>query len=118
MIQEFEGIYYPLTSLSTPCTDVAFNAAITAMQALSPPRNLLQLTPVDGAGVACTWTLAANVTVPRGITLRVPDGVRVSVNAGQTLTINGPLMADDPDWYTGAGTVTRGRRHLLAGGAP
>ena len=106
MIQEFEGIYYPLTSRSTPCTDVALNTAITAMQALSPPRTILQLTPVDGAGVACTWTLAANVTVPRGITLRVPDGVRVSVNVGQTLTINGPLRADEPDWYTGDGTVT------------
>jgi len=46
--------------------------------------------------------------VPRNVTLRVPRGALLSVNAGITLTLNGPVIADDPDWYSGAGTVTFG----------
>ena len=104
MIQQFEGVYYPLTTTTSPCNDVTFNAAITAIQALSPPRNILQLTPVDGAGAACTWTLSADVTVPRGITLRIPDGVTVTADSPRVLTLNGPLDATDPDWFVGTGT--------------
>jgi hypothetical protein len=104
-IQEFEGVYYPIRTNSTTCTDVALSAAVTAMQALTPPRNVLMLSSVDGAGAACTWTLAADVTVPRGITFQVPDGAAVSVNTGKTLTLNGPVVATDTNWWSGAGSV-------------
>jgi len=106
MIQQFEGVYYPLTTTTTPCNDVTLNAAITDMQALPPPRNILQLTPVNGAGAACTWTLNADVTVPRGIMLRIPAGVTVTANSPRVLTLNGPLDAKDPDWFVGTGTLT------------
>ena len=116
MVQQFEGVYYPLTTTTTPCTDVTLNAAITAMQALSPQRNILQLTPINGAGATCTWTLAANVTIPRGMMLRVPDGVNVSINTGVTLTLDGPLDAKEPNWHSGAGTVTLNYREATVDG--
>ncbi len=72
------------------------NAALTA---IGSTEKVLLLTP--GA-----WTLAANVTIPRNVTLWIPQGTTVSVNVGITLTINGPLVPDpEPTWFTGAGTV-------------
>ena len=73
------------------------------------------------------WTLAVNVTVTSNITLWVPAGTTVAINGGVTLTLNGPLQADEPLWYSGAGTLAANYRDwsvdsmksfIVSGGAP
>jgi hypothetical protein len=40
-----------------------------------------------------TWTISANVTVPSNINLRFEQGAILSIGAGYTVTINGPIDA-------------------------
>ena len=53
-----------------------------------------------------TWPITSNLTIPATVTLHLVRGAAFSVSAGVTLTINGPVFADDTAWYSGAGTVT------------
>ncbi len=97
------SVYNPILTASTGTTNAAFAAALTAIGSVN---TTLLLSPIDGAGALSTWVISANQTVPRNVTLRVPRGALLSVNTGVTLTLNGPVLADDPDWYSGLGTVT------------
>ena len=95
------GIIDPLDSGAT-CTAATLNAAIAAQ---GSNERILLLTNTDRAGVACTWTVTANVTLPRTMTLWVPQGAKASISSGITLTLDGPSRIDDPLWYSGAGTL-------------
>ena len=99
------GVAYPITARAgagSACTDVTLNTAITAIGAT---RATLPLVPRDGGQVACTWTLGANVTTNANTFLVIE--APVVVNAGFTLTINGPWQSTiGPNWYSGDGTVT------------
>ena len=53
-----------------------------------------------------TWPVTANLTIPSTVTVHLLRGAAFSVSTGVTLTINGPVFADDTTWYSGAGTVT------------
>lgn len=83
------------------CNATTLNAAITAIG--SAVRTLI-ITDTDRAKVACTWTLAANVTVPSNVTLYVPTGSQIS-HSGFTLTVNGPFVADGHVFTTTASVV-------------
>lgn len=95
LLQEDASIVNPL-QYGSALDSTTMNAAITAIGA---NNRVLMLT--EG-----TWTISANVTVPRNITLFVPQGARVTINNGITLTLNGPYDFHDPAWYTGLGTLT------------
>ncbi len=101
--REEQSLYNPILTAASGCTNAVLASALTAIG--TTPTTLL-LSPIDGAGAACSWTISSNQTIPRTVTLQVPRGATLSVNSGITLTIAGPLQADDPDWYSGAGTVT------------
>lgn len=53
--------------------------------------------------------LTNTATIPDNITLKFSGG-KVSVNSGQTLTINGPINAPPVQIFTGAGSINIGRR--------
>ena len=61
--------------------------------------------PFNRAREACVWTLTGDVVVPRTMTLWVPHGATVSISPAITLTVNGPLLAEDPLWWSGLGTL-------------
>ena len=52
-----------------------------------------------------TWPITSNLTIPSTVTLHLLRGAAFTVATGITLTINGPVFADDTAWYSGAGTV-------------
>jgi len=53
-----------------------------------------------------TWPITSDLTIPSTVTVHLIRGAAFSVSTGVTLTINGPVFADDTTWYSGAGTVT------------
>ena len=53
-----------------------------------------------------TWAITSNLTIPATVTLHLLRGAAFTVAVGTTLTINGPVFADDTTWYSGAGTVS------------
>jgi hypothetical protein len=53
-----------------------------------------------------TWTISADLSIPSTLALNVPAGAILSVGAGQTLTINGPIIAGSYQIFSGSGTVT------------
>jgi hypothetical protein len=53
-----------------------------------------------------TWPITSDLTIPSTVTLRLVRGAAFTVAVGITLTINGPVFADDTTWYSGAGTVS------------
>jgi len=53
-----------------------------------------------------TWPITSDLTIPATITVHLLRGAAFSVSTGVTLTINGPVFADDTTRYSGAGTVT------------
>lgn len=52
-----------------------------------------------------TWPVTANLTIPSTITVYLRRGAVFSVSAAVTLTLSGPVIAEESTWYTGAGTV-------------
>lgn len=50
-------------------------------------------------------TVSASMSVPKGVFLRFDKNGSISVDSGQTLTINGGIQADGHQIFTGAGTV-------------
>lgn len=55
--------------------------------------------------VSNTYTIAASLTVPANVTLLFNTGAVLSVSSGQTLTIQGPIIAPDVQIFSGAGLV-------------
>lgn len=53
-----------------------------------------------------TWPITSDLTIPATITLHLLRGATFSVDAGVTLTISGPVIAQESAWYAGSGTVT------------
>jgi hypothetical protein len=58
--------------------------------------------------IPATTTVSASLTVPSNVTLQFTGPGMVSVSAGQTLTINGPIVASSRQIFTGAGAVRGG----------
>ena len=52
-----------------------------------------------------TWPITSNLTIPATVTLVLLRGATFSVSAGVTLTLSGPVIAQESTWYSGAGTV-------------
>ena len=52
-----------------------------------------------------TWPVTANLTIPSTITVYLRRGATFSVSAAVTLTLSGPVIAEESTWYSGAGTV-------------
>lgn len=52
------------------------------------------------------WNLASALTSPANVTTFIPPGVTVSGSGN--LTLNGPVISYNPNWYVGSGTLTRG----------
>jgi len=52
-----------------------------------------------------TWAIDSSVTIPANFSCHIPAGCLFSVESGVTLTINGALVADQSQIFTGAGTV-------------
>ena len=94
----------PLLYGST-CTSATLNAAISAVAAAITASRILMLTPVDRAREPCLWTITSDVVVPRTMTLWVPQGATAVISGAITLTVNGPLIAEDPRWWRGPGTL-------------
>jgi hypothetical protein len=87
----------------TACNSTTLNAAITA---IGTDELLLLLPPNDANGVACTWTISANVTVPENILVLVPTGVHIVVQGGATLTFQRePTVLNPKNWISGAGDL-------------
>ena len=55
-----------------------------------------------------TWTIGANTTIPANITLKIPPGAQVNVNAGYTLKVLGPLESGLYQCFGTTGTVLFG----------
>ncbi len=73
------GCYVPVGGT----TDTQLSAAVAELT-----WDTCLLLPRTKAGAASgNWTLAANLTIPARMTLRIPHGVIISPNAGKTLTI-------------------------------
>ncbi len=101
--REEQSLYNPILTAASGCTTAVLASALSTIG--TTPTTLL-LSPIDGSGAACTWAITSNQIVPRTVTLRVPRGAAATVSTGVTLLVGGPLHADDPDWYSGAGTVS------------
>ena len=52
-----------------------------------------------------TWPVTANLTIPSTVTILLQRGATFSVSAAVTLTLSGPVIAQESTWYSGAGTV-------------
>jgi len=52
-----------------------------------------------------TWPVTSNLTIPSTVTLILLRGASFSVSVGVTLTLSGPVIAQESTWYAGAGTV-------------
>jgi hypothetical protein len=52
------------------------------------------------------WPITSNLTIPSNVTLHLRRGATFSVSVGVTLTLSGPVIAEESTWYSGAGTVT------------
>lgn len=48
---------------------------------------------------AATWSITANMTVPVNVTIEAGSGAILCPAAGKTLTINGPILADDSQHF-------------------
>lgn len=53
-----------------------------------------------------TWPITSNLTIPSTVTVYMRRGAVFSVSAGVTLTISGPVFAEDTVWYSGSGTIS------------
>lgn len=51
------------------------------------------------------WTIDQNVTFPENISVLIPCGVMLQINAGITITFDGPCFNQCPNWYTGLGQI-------------
>jgi len=94
LLREDISVYNPLADGSA-LNDTTLSAAITS---IGSDSRTLMLTPG-------TWTIANNLIVPANVTLWVTRGATVTVDTTKTLTLNGSVNTDNPDWYTGLGTV-------------
>lgn len=52
-----------------------------------------------------TWPITSDLTIPSTVTIILLRGATFSVSAGVTLTLSGPVIAQESTWYSGAGTV-------------
>lgn len=80
------------------CTATTLQAALSA---IGTDKVTLLIPRTDVNRTNCVWNLTTNVVVPRNVALWIPSGVKVNVSAGMVLTVGGPLLADDDNWYTG-----------------
>ena len=52
-----------------------------------------------------TWPITSDLTIPSTVTVHLLRGAAFSVSAGITLTLSGPVIAQESTWYSGSGTV-------------
>jgi hypothetical protein len=64
------------------------NSLAEAVQQIGSTSTTLALAPG-------TWTIDASLTIPSNFALYVPRGCLITLSAGVTLTINGPIFAGD-----------------------
>lgn len=70
--------------------DGVTNTTLAAAITCAGSAGTIQVPPIAG-----TLSVPTSVTIPAGVTLRVDQGAKLSIAAGQTLTINGPLQIGD-----------------------
>lgn len=99
--QGYIDFHNPLTN-GIECHVGTLQAALTAIGAT---QRTLYLTATNRNKVECTWNISSNVTIPANVRFVVPFGVKATIPNGVTLTINGCLDAQDPNWYSGGGVV-------------
>ncbi len=111
MTENLDGGGYKITNISDIVTkgpwvdarsynngafnDVTISAAITA---IGSANKTLLLAPG-------TWTISANVTVPSNINLKFEQGSVLSIGAGYTFNVNGPVDAPLSQIFSGSGLV-------------
>lgn len=101
--QTYIDYYNPLLNGAT-CNSATFQAAITA---IGTAQKTLYLTATDRNKAECIWSITTSITVPSNIRLFIPFGITATINPGITLLANGCIDADDPQWFSGGGTVTQ-----------
>lgn len=100
MQHQYLNMYNPLANGST-CSATTLNAAIASSNSAG---KIIYLTAVDANGTPCTWTLAANVTLPTTRTLWIT--APIVINSGVTLTLNGNWLSQiGSNWMSGGGTI-------------
>jgi hypothetical protein len=99
VMQEYMG-YFDAIRKGTARNNVTIAAALSDIG--SSPATLVLTMAGDGV-----WTLSANTTIPANVTLLIPPGVTVFRATGVTLTLNGPVLAHQPNWETGPGITVR-----------
>ena len=52
-----------------------------------------------------TWTIGSSLNIPSNITLYIPSGTTITVNAGNVLSLATIPQYDQPYWLAGAGTM-------------
>lgn len=55
-----------------------------------------------------TFRISNNLTFPSNVTLMVAEGATISIDTGKTVTVNGAIIADDIDFFTGLGDFEYG----------
>lgn len=95
--------YNPLTN-GVSCDSTTLAAALNAV---GTKQRTVFLTATDRNKVECTWDIRSNITTPVNVRLLIPFGVKANISSGVTLTVNGCLDAQDPNWQTGAGSIVQ-----------
>jgi len=93
-----DGPWVDARSYGDDLTDVTLQAAITG---IGTTERTLLISPG-------TWTISNNLSFPATITLRILSGVTISVDAGDTFTVLGPMEVGNYKIFTGAGIVDLG----------
>ena len=87
--------------------DLGLVTGPTAYAAYTTLNQVIAAVGADDITVVVNRQLTAdNDTVPANLTLLFMRNGEVSVNVGQTVTGNGPVIADDHQIFTGLGTFT------------
>lgn len=104
--QAYIDYHNPILNGAT-CDNATLQAAVTA---IGTQEKTLYLTATDRNKVQCTWAINSSVTIPANIRLLVPFGVKAAIASNAILTVQGCVDADDPNWYSGGGSVTQVQR--------
>jgi len=103
---------YVMAVLACCICFVVLSLAISAnADAISPPATTDVFSPTSAPGniIHVTSPITTDdVTVPENVTLKIEAGGKINVNAGKTLTINGPFQAGLTQVFSGRGRVIFG----------
>lgn len=101
-------INFPTTPISVPTIDYLGNygnSLAAAVTAIGSAPKLLQINQPT--------SVTADLTIPTTLTLWPTPGGIITVSAGKTLTINGPLQAGPYQIFAGTGTIVLGSLNYI-----